>query len=407
MTTYLSLMRVRFRFYVTESGNVFLRRWQWFLLAGLLIPGLPIVPIFKTPGHLFKAVASSSLDFKSRGGLFLLIQLIQVIWILPQMTLLRGGRFRGYVRTLPISRLIQNSVTISLIAIADILLLIPATYGFSLNIPSSGTLALFRLIAWATVISNLLLLQLGLAERYDVVVLTTVMADWPLSAALTGPPRPESWLLLLLAMGCPIAAINAPSWVHARFQARGRVIPYIRQGSGRLFLDPLSPSLRIRLKALTERPVASCVIIFGAIGVAGGLEALLSTFSYDERSLPVVIIGLAVTALIISGLYRSLRQAHTLAEELLSTLPIRRNSWIVKDVLFLGALGCIPMVMLLFPLMKHNLTSLPVMISLGLGYLALLSGLRVIVAKGGKFSVMLSTAFAAVWATSAIAAAIP
>ena len=407
MTTYLSLMRVRFRFYLTESGNVFLRRWQWFLLTGLLIPGLPVVPIFKIPGHFFQSFSSSSLNLKSRAGLFLLIQLVQVSWVLPQITLLRGGDFRDYVGTLPISRLIQNSVTLSLIAIADILLLIPATYGFSLNMPSSGTLELFRLIAWATVISNLLLLQLGLAERYDVVVLATVVAGWPLSAALTGPPHPESWLLLSLAMGCPLAAVIAPGWFHTRFRARGRVIPYIRQSSGRLFLDPLPPSLRIRLKVLTERPVASCVIVFAAVGLAGGLEALLSTFSYDERSLPVVIIGLAVTALIISGLYRSLRQAHTLAEDLLSTLPIRRNSWVVKDILFLSSLGCIPMVMLLAPLMKHSLTSLPIMIGLGLGYLALLSALRVTVAKGGQFSVMLSTALAAAWATSAIAASFP
>ncbi len=406
MTTYLSLMRVRFRFYVTESGNLFIRRWQWFLLAGLLIPGLPVVPIFKIPGHLFEAIASPSLELISRAELFLLIQLVQVIWILPQMTLLRGGLFRTYAGTLPISRLIQNSVTFSLITIADILLLIPATYGFSLNMPSSGVLALFKFIAWAAVISNLLLLQLGLAERYDVVVLTTIIAGWPLSSALTRPTCTESWLLLLLAMSCPVVAVSAPDWFHAQFRAWRRVIPYIREGSGDLFLDPLPSSLRIQLKALAERPIASCVIIFAAIGVAGGLEALLSTFSYDKRSLPVVIIGLAVTALIISGLYRCLRQAHTLAEDLLSTLPIRRNSWVVKDVLFLMSLGCIPMIMLLIPLMKHSLASFSIMIGLGLGYLALLSALRVIVAKGGQFSVMLSAALAAAWATSAIAASI-
>jgi hypothetical protein len=401
---YFSFAAIRFRFYLKAGGQLFLRHWQWFLVAGMLSPGLPIVQIFKLPAALFAAIASNASSLQEHLALLFIIQAVSIVWILPQLTLLRGGEFRSYTETLPLTKTVRTAVSASLLGVVDILAFIPAIAGFTEDHPPPDNAApVFRILALLAVLTNLLLVQVGIVERLQMVTSAAIVAAVPLSAALMSPSRAGGWLLLFLAACIPSIALCIPDRVRVRLRAHSRVAARVRVLSGGHGTRWIPPTLRVQMKALGERPIMVGLTVLAAVGLAEGIDALISVFAYDARSVPVAIGGMAAIALMSSGLSRHLRNMHQPVEAFLSTLPLRHGFWPVRDVVLVALFSFPPVGLLLFSLARHGLASLSIVVALSASYAVLLAALRATLVMRGRFSVLSSVALAVLWASSAIA----
>jgi hypothetical protein len=115
---YRSIAPQRLRYYAEASGRVFLRQWQGMLLLGLLVIG-QATSILMAPAWLLAQAA--------RGGNILglaALVLLGVLWVLPQRRHLLGGAFADYARTLPMGRVTPVLLDLTVLLLADVLLLL-------------------------------------------------------------------------------------------------------------------------------------------------------------------------------------------------------------------------------------------------------------------------------------------
>jgi hypothetical protein len=369
------------------------------LAAGLLVPGVLIAGIFRLPLEIFIAISSSDCGVVQTIACLACVQLFALLWILPQRRALSGGDLAHYAATLPISASVRHGVTVTLLAVAN----------GPINIPVGLTLATqpdFRLNAEAYPVSILLALpgtvlfvQFAVLARRPAAFIAVALADGLLGLGLASTRGASAWLLLLSAIGTLVVASLVP--------ARRRARPATQSGNPVVTLRQpfaLSPIFRVQCKSLATHPAATAMGLVVVLGLAVGTENLIGIFQFDERSVPVAIIAMAVIALVFGGIYRTLRNAHLPMESFLMTLPIGPWFWPMRDTLFVLGHGLVPLIFLLLPLILHGLISLFTLSCLVLGYCALIAMLRTTLPLGGRLSVIMATMLAAGWAAAAIAA---
>jgi hypothetical protein len=165
----------------------------------------------------------------------------------------------------------------------------------------------------------------------------------------------------------------------------------------------LPPALRIQLQILTEQPVATGGRLALTLLVVAAAAAIAMAFHFDSRALPASIVALAAIGLVLGGLYRLLRDAHAPVRAFLATLPLPPRYWLLRDLLLVVALGCVPLLMLLVWFGLFDLAALGALLLLAPAYLGLLALLRLPLAWGSRFGAMLAALIAAGWAGGAIA----
>ena len=69
------------RWYALASGRALLRHWQWLLVAGLVVPGIPLVPLLELPSQLLVTMVSPALDWPSRLATLMAVQLVALAWV--------------------------------------------------------------------------------------------------------------------------------------------------------------------------------------------------------------------------------------------------------------------------------------------------------------------------------------
>jgi hypothetical protein len=166
---------------------------------------------------------------------------------------------------------------------------------------------------------------------------------------------------------------------------------------------PVSPPTRIRLGALVELPLPAITRIAAALGFAGLAGAFAAAVHFDARALPAAIVGLALAALVLAGLFRLLRDTHRPMAAFLATLPLPRWHLAAGDLRLVLTIGLVPPLMLLVWFGVLDAAVLLPLLAVTIAYLGLLALLRLPALWGGRLGAMLAAFIAAGWAGSAIA----
>ncbi len=325
-------------------GRIFLRHWQWFVLATVLVPGgtplrglvlfiaMPILQALQ-PGH-------------GMGWYLGSIGLLALSWILVQRQALCGGGFAVYTRTLPLSTLQRLAIDTAVLIPANTLLLAPlaaavltASDAASAN---AGSLAHARLGA------------LALLARRPRAALPLLLGMAALAWELSVPGAPWAWLLLTGALGLSLRTLLTAPAAHGK---TGSGLAALRSLPARL-AGALPPAWRIQAKALTT--AATGVRVLGLLAIALAAHVLMSAFEFDARALPTAALALAAQALVLAGWYRNLHDARAPMAAYHRALPWHRRFWLRQDLGFVVFVGLLPALGVLLPWWAHGPSAWPV-----------------------------------------------
>lgn len=142
LRVYLIQAPARLRHYAETSGRAILRQWQGMLLFGLLVIG-QATTILMVPATLLAHLARGD----SLPGIVVLA-LLSALYVLPQRDVLRGGPFESYLATLPIPQLTRLLLDLTVLAVADALLLLELILALTIGGPSivAGVVGLLVLV---------------------------------------------------------------------------------------------------------------------------------------------------------------------------------------------------------------------------------------------------------------------
>lgn len=142
LRVYLAHLPARLRHYAELSGRAILRQWQGMLLLGLLVIG-QATTILMFPAMLLAHLARG----ESPAGVAVLA-VLAALYVLPQRQALRGGAFEPYLATLPIPRLERLLLDLTVLLVADALLLLELGLALSIAGPSAlpGLLGVLTLV---------------------------------------------------------------------------------------------------------------------------------------------------------------------------------------------------------------------------------------------------------------------
>jgi len=410
---YLHLTLLRMRWYAVATGRVLVRHWQLFILAGVFVPmGTPVGRLLLGLAYPLVIALQIGHDVAWHGWRLLVIQVIALAWILVQRRAIGGGAFMAYARTLPISRKLRRWVDLSVLLPANSLLLIPVIAAVVLA-PTGvssilGAANIPFLVATIGVIAGLsLLLQLAALEGRPGALWSFVLADALLSWGLSRPVDGASWMALggTLLLGV-LSLVDwrtgpANAWVLLRWR-----VLIARSPRGRL-LSVLPPAWRIQVQILWMQHLAATALrAVMVLGVAVAADGLMQIFAFDSRTLPTVIIAMAVIALIASGLYRTLQSAHLPMQIYLDALALPRGFWGRQDTACVSAFGAVPLTVLLVPLLLHIGAAAAILLALALAYFVLLALLRFPLVHGGRHAMVLAVLMAGTWSGAAMAAVV-
>ena len=399
---YRQLTRLRLRWYALATGRILMRHWQLFVIACLLLPtNIPVAGILYILAFPLMAVFDSGRDLVWHLSCIALIQLAALVWVLVQRNNISGGKFIGYLGTLPIAQSLQRSADLTVLLLANGILLVPVI-GLLLIAPSRLVLTAdkgFLIAAVCVLVVLVHLAQLAVLERRRAAFVALAVADLLLSWSVSRPVDTAAWLMLFAALPVATSILLPGMNGLPRWQP-----PFKAPLHCKALRHPrLSPVWRIQVKAIwAHRPASSAIRMGIALLLATVAVKLINIFEFDQRALPAALLFMGAIALIVSGLYRVLNAIHLPMEHYISSLPLPRHFWILKDTLSVMLFGSVPLIVLLAPLTKHTATA--PLLTIAIGYFGLIALLRLPLVYGGRQATLLSVMLAATWSGAAMAA---
>lgn len=394
------LIGLRLRWWALASGRVFLRHWQWFVLAGVLVPSATPLRdlLFFLALPIIRALqAGLGVDqYLMRLGT---LQLVAVGWILIQRWSLTGA-FEPYLRTLPLTAGQRLLINAAVLVPANTLLLVPVGAALLMAPGIEGMPAHALLLRLAALAALALLAQLAVLLRKPWVALPLALGNLALVWWLSGGASLLAQAVLACALGWGVLML-----VQVRTSSRAaRPVETGRRNAATWRASLLPPAWRVQCKALVEASsfVRVAVILFIVLAA----HVLMRAFDYDGRALPAAALLLAALALVLAGWYRSLHGAHAAMSAYLRALPLPRHFWRWRDLRFIACIGLGPALAVLGPLVAQRPQCFALAAMLLVGYMGLLAALRFPVLRGGRQAALLSVLAATAWSAAAVAATI-
>ena len=397
---YGRLAGLRLRWYGRVGRDLLARHWQWALLATLLVPGAPIVAPFLRFAELLGMAVAPGPGMAGHVVMAGVIDLVAVLWVLPQRRALLGGAFMDYVATLPVPRHVRLGVGATMLVVANGPLLLAA--GLAAARIASQAEGMYPAGCFLVVLGLAGVAQYAALSRRLVVLGGVGIGDLLLAAGLDAPSAAGRWGLAGAALACAVAvagfgerlAVADGRWRRLR---AGRAVVRDRAGI-------VAPVVRVQWGILADRPVLSVLRIGAAVALAFGVARLVALFDFDSRAVPTLIVAVAVIGLLLAGLYRTLSEAHRAAAGYLASLPLPPRYWPLRDTGFLMLVNLVPLAVLLRPQGRQGGSLLAVLAGLAVAGQALLVLLRWPVLHGGRHRLVLSLLLAAGWSGAAMAA---
>jgi hypothetical protein len=398
---YLALARQRLGWYLRTTGNLVLQHWQVVALACLIVPGPPVIAIFLHLASFLQSPVSPALDVAQRFALALAIDGTAVLWLAPQRHALSGGPFAHYVATLPLPKGVMLAVEGTLLTVANGVILIAAIIAAArmATVGAGG----YAFCCFAILLGGAAIAQRAVLDRRFRALLGVIACDLALTVGMSSDATAIRALGLFGAMACAGAGLTA-GYAFERPAKRKRRDLGRRARTVVGAVSRYAPSLLIQCKALCSRPTQAGLRLSAAVALALGANRLIEIFKFDSRSLPTAILTMSVAGLLLSGIYRTLFDAHKAMATYLATLPVSRHYWPFRDTGFLLLLNSVVLIILLAPQILEGLASLALLFTLAAAAQVLMAVLRWPAVYGGASRLMYSVLVAAIWSGAAIAA---
>ncbi len=390
---YARLLRLRLRWYSSESARVLQRHWQWLLLATVLLPmGMTTDTLLRLCAYPLVALLAAGREVPVYLFWLLLIELVALMWVGWQRGALRGGPFMHYAATLPMAPRLTRAVDMTLVLLADGLLLLPLLAALIDTATDAQAATLRALLALGALLGCVLSLQLLLLERRYGRLAAMSLANLPLALGLARPDSPLAGLLPVASVVLLYVFWRLPG---PRTRPPRRLLAQVAMPTGARALLPIF--LRIQLRALLARPVHTLLWGGALTALALGLAGLLQRFDYDQRALPTAVIGAAFMALIAASAYRTLRAAHAPMGHYLASLPVSRHYWLLRDLGLVALLASLPLARLLWALTQAPGVPARALLGLTLAFFLLLALLRLPLGVAGRQTVLANLLLTALW----------
>ncbi|WP_025884932.1 hypothetical protein [Asaia prunellae] len=393
---------LRARHLFNAGKALLMQRWLLLMGAVLASPSIPFVAISLHLGQLAQSVLAGPGNLYDHMLMLLAAQTVFIAWSEGLRGLVRGGAFRPFLNTLPITPQTRLLVAGFLVAVLDLPLFIPFVVGGILT-GSVSLLILPRYIMGMAVFAGLvLLLQAAVVERLFCLCMAIFLADYLLAAGCITQPFWSGALCQIGAaalggVGFRLAGhapglVPFPVWLSCRWGAP----KHVRPGHGDR-LARFSPVLRLQLRSWIERGsrVRSALVVSFFLPV--GLWRLLSVFAYDERSVPVMIVGMGLVAQFALVPFAALDTAHRRAAPFLSTLPLPRLFWTRRDLGLVLVAFTPSAILFVLPLCLHALISPSAPVVLLFSYGLLLSALQLCLCIDPRWRPIISVSLSVLW----------
>ncbi len=386
---------LRLRWWSRVTMQAFARHWQWFVLAGVLVPrGTPLGRILDFLAAPLLRLVMPGQSFGNYAVLLLMCAALASLWVLSQFKALEGGAFSSYLFTLPMSAVQQLAVNALVILPADAILLVPIA-AFLLRLPAahghaSGVMAVEVLCLLAL----LGMMQIAiLARRKDLWVLQ-FLALWVLAVALACN---SVSLFVVVALGGVVFSFyqicHMPSGVWSVVIGRYHNAWVMCQSN---LIAYLPPAARIQWRALgADQALWGRLLTILVILVAA--DTLLIAFDFNDRSVAVLIVASAALALVVAGWFRALNRRHAAARAWLNTLPLRAQFWPMKDTALLCLIGAVCALPMMGAVCLHDAVASSAAAVILLAYLLLIALLRIVVVHAGRQTTLCSVLLVAGW----------
>lgn len=401
---FVRLARLRVRWYLAATANAVRRHWQVALIAALLLPQMPL-------GQLAEVLAFpvTGLLQANRSSAWYLVHLVAVqavamIWVAIQRDNLAGGRLRAYLATLPLARTIGRRVNFVVLLFVDGLLLLPAVAALGLGAVTMPGLsaALYYAFGVVGLLALVLVVQLGVLERNWRITGGALLADPAWCWSLAHQPAWSASAAMI------VTCVALAAWLVAGPAPGGHSARLLQPGRRRFELAAprwLPLSVRLQLRALfMQHFLATALRMTAVLGAVVGAVLLIGIFRFDDRTLPTAILAMAASALVLSGAYRTLDDAHAPMRPYLRTLPLARGFWLVRDIALVLILGSVPLGVLLAALAGRGQGSALSWAALAVANLGLLALLRVPLLLVRRQTVLVGALMAGCWSAAAMAA---
>jgi hypothetical protein len=398
---YLALARQRLRWYLRTTGNLVLQHWQVVALACLIVPGPPVIAIFLQLASFLQSPVSPALDVAQRFALVLAIDGAAVLWLAPQRHALSGGPFAHYLATLPLPKGVMLAVEGTLLTVANSVILIAAIIA-AVRMAAAGASG-YTFCCFAILLGGAAIAQRAVLDRRFPALFGIVACDVALAVGMSSDAMAMRALGLFGAVAFAGAGLAAAYAFERPTKCKQRDLGGRMASMAIGAVSRYAPSLLIQCKALCARPTQAGLRLSAAVALAFGANRLIEIFKFDSRSLPTAILAMSVAGLLLSGIYRTLFDAHRAMATYLATLPVSRRYWSVRDTGFLLLLNSVVLIILLAPQIVEGLASLALLFTLAAAAQALMAVLRWPAVYGGASRLMYSVLLAAIWSGAAIA----
>jgi len=313
------------------------RHWQWIVL---LVGFFFLVIDFEALASPFPSLVWT-FGFSTRGLLTLMaIHLAGIVWVLVQKNAIDGGSTAIYTRTLPIPDALEWRTVLSILLLSDSLfwayLALPLVFHLQQSDSLVAAAALIGLLA--NVAMLLLIVQLHWLQGARLALPVVLIVDygiaevfWRLRPGLSVAVLVVTAALLFAVMLRPVKSRQPTIWpwlggfslrLAAWREAGGLRLPGILVVQHRILFHENLMQAMLR----TTGAGLIAVTAWAIIGFGGRIE-----LGYD-----LLVITGCLSALLVSGLFRTLDEAHAQVRPYLRTLPIRPLELPTRDVLYLG-----------------------------------------------------------------------
>lgn len=337
------------------------------------------------------------------GGI-VMVQIGYCGWSAGLRPIMRGGAFREFLNTLPIAPQARLGASALLLLTLDFLFFSPLLGG-AVWIQGHSVPGLSFYAVKAIIFAGLtLFIEAALVEQVFSVFVAIGVADCALAAGCT--PM-SGWLsaAFLLTAGLAGALGFVMAGRGSFFGMSRPSLPFRfrqkRQKSARHVdnLMRVPPVVRLQLRCLMQKGAGVIGSLVVTLLLPIGVWALLSVFTYDERSVPVLIVAMGLCAQLSLFAFASLDTAHKQAMSFSKTLPLSRHFWLWRDLGLVSALFVPSALFFLLPLGLHRLVPLTVGGIFFGAYFVLLASLRLMVRVDARWRPMASLSLSAVWIT--------
>lgn len=394
--------KLRARYLLHAAKALLMQRWMMLVGAVLASPSIPFVAIFLQLGHLSMAVLAGPQGFRAHLIAVFAAQTGFVAWSQGLRRFLRGGNFRPFLDTLPITPQTRLLTAGALLAALDLPLFLPFVIGGILTGAASLSALCLYCMALMVFAGLVLLLQAALVERLIPLCIAIIVADFLLAGGCVTQPLWSRVLCLIGAAGSGaagfvlagrepgIGALSAWLSAHRRPPRHVRARPVDR-------LARLSPVLRVQLRSWLEPGSGVGVLLVITLLLPIGLWVLLSVFAYDGRSIPVMIVGMAVVSQCSLAPFVALDTAHRRAKPFIATLPLSRSFWIRRDLALVLTVFAPSAFVFVLPLCLHALVSPVALIVIVVSYALLLVAMRSSLRIDTRWRPMASVTLSILW----------